>query len=52
VTEYINYVITFHCSDRLGVMARFASLFYESGAFITSTAQQRVILNGQRTVIL
>ena len=38
MTEYINYVITFHCSDRLGVMARFASLFYESGAFITSTA--------------
>jgi len=39
VTEYTGYVITFHCSDRLGVMARFASLFYESGAFITSTAQ-------------
>ena len=39
MTEYTGYVITFHCSDRLGVMARFASLFYESGAFITSTAQ-------------
>ena len=39
MTEYTDYVITFHCSDRLGVMARFASLFYESGAFITSTAQ-------------
>ena len=39
VSAYTEYVITFNCPDRLGVMARFAGLFYEAGAFITSTAQ-------------
>ena len=34
-----EYVIRFQCPDRLGVMARFASLFFEAGAFITSTTQ-------------
>lgn len=36
---YNQYVIRFQCPDRLGVMAKFASLFFEAGAFITSTAQ-------------
>ena len=34
-----QYVIRFHCPDRLGVMARFATLFHQAGAFITSTSQ-------------
>ena len=36
---YNQYVIRFHCPDRLGVMARFATLFHQAGAFITSTSQ-------------
>ena len=30
-----SYVITFCCPDRLGVMAKVATLFYELGAYIT-----------------
>jgi formyltetrahydrofolate deformylase len=37
--SHTQYVITFSCPDKLGVMAKFSSLFYESGAFITGTAQ-------------
>ena len=35
VTNHSSYVLSFQCPDRLGVVARFSGLAYESGAFIT-----------------
>lgn len=34
-----EFVLTFQCPDRLGVLARVSGLMYESGAFITEVSQ-------------
>ena len=34
-----QFVITFSCPDKLGVLSKFSSLFYEAGAFVTNTTQ-------------
>lgn len=33
-----SYILSFHCPDRLGVVARYSGLMYESGAYITEQA--------------
>lgn len=44
---FTSYVITFRCPDRLGIVAKFSSLFFEAGAFITNTAQYSDTETGQ-----
>ena len=33
-----NYILAFQCPDKLGVVARYSSLLYDCGAFITEIA--------------
>jgi formyltetrahydrofolate deformylase len=37
--KYNEYVLTFKCPDRLGVLARVSGLMYDCGAFITEVSQ-------------
>jgi len=36
-TAPVNYLFTFHCPDRLGILAKVSSLLFEQGAFVTES---------------
>lgn len=37
-SSYQQYIISFHCPDRLGIAAKFSDLLYSSGAYIIETS--------------
>ncbi len=42
-TKFIEYLLSFSCPDRFGVVAKQYSLFFEFGAYITETDDQRAV---------